>query len=514
MIAFSFADIAHLGVPRAAPADYVDTVASDGATSHWRLNESFGSTIVDVINGRNGTAFNSPTLSQTGIPGTSGDTAVLFDGSTQYVSVPYNSVFVPSGANGVSIEFWYNGTATGVALAAGGAGGSGLVAMNSNSTDKRWTIALDNAGKIRVTNDTVYVLTGPSITTVNDGSWHHIVVTINTNQDVSIFVDSQLEVTNTAPSSAGSGSPLLTFMRCIRGGYIGGTIDEVAIYPTVLTNAKIGTHYVIGAGVTSPWLTGGTVNISGGYRYHRFTSGTATLAYVQGTPNVEYLIVAGGGGGGGSPSGANNAGGGGGAGGVLIGSTVVTSDQAVTVGGGGGGGSGATGASGSNSILGSIGTAIGGGGGGVGNASGGSVGSAGGSGGGGGIGSTSKAGGSGTVGQGNNGGLGLLNLQGAGGGGGAGSVGADGTTTNGGNGGSGTEWPTGSGTYYGGGGGGARSGGSPGSGGTGGGGNGSGSGNGGAATANTGGGGGGSARTGGTTGGAGGSGIVIVRYLI
>jgi hypothetical protein len=209
-------------------------------------------------------------------------------------------------------------------------------------------------------------------------------------------------------------------------------------------------------GKTVP-LSGGTVTEPGdGYRYHTFNS-SDTLYVIEPT-EVEYLVVAGGGAG--AVSGDRTAGGGG-AGGVLTGTTILSANQAVTIGAGGISiTAGAPGGSGSNSSLGSIAASIGGGGGAGNNASDPTTGGSGGGGH-----HSDTAGAAGTSGQGNAGGRGYDSASasldfGGGGGGGAGATGgaADQSSAAGNNagaGGAGMEWPTSSGTFYAGGGGGS-----------------------------------------------------------
>ena len=279
--------------------------------------------------------------------------------------------------------------------------------------------------------------------------------------------------------------------------------------------------------------SGGTITVSGSTIYNTFTSSGNFV--VNGTGQVNYLIVGGGGGGG------DRHGGGGGAGGVVSGTfTAVTGTYAVTVGNGGAGGNyeannsspQGSGVIGGLSTVSGVNTGYGGGGGGTydGNPTG-TVGSGGGGGG------NGYAGVAGTAGQGNAGGSGLQ--PGAGGGGGAGGAGVNANTGTGGIGtaaystqllavGYGTTFAVASspntvisgGVAYIAGGGGGAAGGSPGPGGTG------GLGGGGrgdwdnsyisAGTANTGGGGGGSRSEsgGGSAGFAGGSGLVIFWYGI
>jgi len=111
-------------------------------------------------------------------------------------------------------------------------------------------------------------------------------------------------------------------------------------------------------GSTKGWIAlsniftaaGGTEYVSGGYRYHKFTS-SSNLVVQSGSTTVEALIVAGGGGG-------YEDHGGGGAGGLVYGTLTATAGTyTVTVGGGGS----ANSSNGSNSVFASLTTAAGGG---------------------------------------------------------------------------------------------------------------------------------------------------------
>lgn len=312
---------------------------------------------------------------------------------------------------------------------------------------------------------------------------------------------------------------------------IQGSTDN---YQCTLENATI---YLLYQDATKGWTadnitvetnnlvaSGGTEVISGGYKYHTFTtSGNLT---VTGGGFFEYIMVAGGGAGG------YDGGGGGGAGGLLHSSsaTITTlGTYPIVIGGGGAAVTGYTQpGSGTATTFNSL-TAVGGGAASYcapGPTYAPSNATLGGSGGGGMLTNSNQTsqGGAGTAGQGNAGGNGTAysgqNWRGAGGGG-AGAAGVDNPSGAGGDGGDGTQfsaWATAtstgaSGYYAGGGGGAAEASSTYGQGGAGGGGRGgstsSGQTTGSPGDTNTGGGGGG-ADTGSS--GAGGSGIVIIRY--
>jgi hypothetical protein len=266
---------------------------------------------------------------------------------------------------------------------------------------------------------------------------------------------------------------------------------------------------------------GGTVTVTGGYRYHTFLDSEPFWAMDPAGVTVELFGIGGGASGGRAGSGSHLGGGGGAGAYVIDGSLTVAEGLELTVAGSTGqpasqqpGNDGAT-----TTIVDVTGASLlytlpGGSGGGVPLVSSGAGKSTGANGGGGGAFSTpiSGAGGTGTF-NGGNGGGGASSRAGGG-------AGANGNGTSGvaggqkGVGGDGIEWPSGSGTRYGGGGGGAGDGGNGAAGGTGGGGGGanqsSSPANGTAGTANTGSGGGGSANTGNSGGGA--SGRVVIRY--
>ncbi len=241
---------------------YASEVLADSPLVYLKLGDTSGTTAVDSSgNGRNGTYLNSPTLNQSGIPG-SADGAVLLDGTNDNVSVPTNSIYWPSATVSVTIECWYKGTDVGTTLAAGTVGPKAFVAANVGGSDKRYVLGLDGAGKVRCYTDAQYIVTGPSTTTVNDNNWHHIVLTITASSyDTELYVDGTLQATNSTPNDAGQGSPNLVIGRNERqatNGYLAGRVDEVAVYGTKLSGARILAHYqagINGIGSASSSLT-------------------------------------------------------------------------------------------------------------------------------------------------------------------------------------------------------------------------------------------------------------------
>ena len=71
---------------------YETTIEGDGPIAYWPLKETSGTTATDLISGKNGTYVGGVTLgSASGIPGDSGTTAALLNGTSGYVSLPSNT---------------------------------------------------------------------------------------------------------------------------------------------------------------------------------------------------------------------------------------------------------------------------------------------------------------------------------------------------------------------------------------------------------------------------------------
>jgi hypothetical protein len=484
---------------------YSSEVLADSPIRYFKLDEQAGnSTAVDTAGGEDSTYFNV----------TQGVAAVVGAGiRTVAASSAYVAPRVASGLSTAwSLEFWYKYDSS-----------SGAVIWRDNTTSTAgWLMQLanSNADLVVRANGTDRTITGAGSLLTATG-WHHVVMT-SSGTSVITYIDKVAVDTWTRTAAA---STVVSTLRFGRDGsnatYYNAYYDEIAVYSTVLSAARVIVHYDTARGSTYTF---------GSYTVETFAFGPFTWTPPAGVTSYDALVVGGGGGGGVQA----NGGGAGGAGGLLwLTGQSCTPGVGISgsVGGVGAGGTASStdpGDDGGNSVLGSN-TATGGGGGGAGSS--GTTandGRAGGSGGGG-SGSTSAVnqsiGGTGTSGQGSAGAAGkgstTATNRAGGGGGGKGSAGTAAADTIGGNGGTGydasADLGTGvgeSGWFASGGGGGTQGAGSAvaGTASAGGGGAGGRSSSGAATSAdnNTGGGGGGGALV---AAGHGGSGFVAVRYL-
>jgi hypothetical protein len=219
---------------------YYDDAVADDPVSYWRLDETSGTTAADVEGANNGTYTNSPTLGQSGALAASTNKAVGFNGSNQYVTVPNSSSLAPTSQ--VTVEAWVRPNTATAGL------NSQVVSKSYSSFSPPW-------------NDYALLANGPSarpyfemtIGGVNrqvlgnfalpTATFSHLVGTYN-GSTMRLYVNGR-EVASASYSGAiaTSGQPL-QFGRLASGNnYFNGRIDEVAVYSSALSAARVLAHY-------------------------------------------------------------------------------------------------------------------------------------------------------------------------------------------------------------------------------------------------------------------------------
>lgn len=230
---------------------YYDEVMADSPLAYWRLGEASGTTAADAVGSHAGTYVGSPTL---GVAGAiAGNAAVTFNGLSQYVSVTYAELGARIGA-GISVEMWVK-KSTSVTASLCGVINDGLATAFLINDNQDVTGAAYSAGKLRVyTRDNSNSSRSHTFdgTTLNNGAWHHFAATL-TSTTFKVFIDGTekpivetLLIGSGNPNPSNFQYPILFGARSFRGVpllYTAGTIDEVAIYPTALSPARIAAHY-------------------------------------------------------------------------------------------------------------------------------------------------------------------------------------------------------------------------------------------------------------------------------
>ncbi|GAB2504797.1 hypothetical protein GCM10027063_50060 [Promicromonospora xylanilytica] len=234
-------------VSDAPRSDYADTAVQDGATHLWRLGEPSGSTrTYDWAGGEDLTVPTSVQLGTTGAITGDPNTAATFRNSSSSRLAATQRV---AGPDTFSVETWIRGSGSGRIV---GFGNNNSATGTSSSTDR--LLYVDSGGRLTfgVNDGGRETLRSPG--RVDDGDWHHVVGTLGPG-GMQLFVDG-VRVADRADVTRGqaydgywrigadtlSGWPNRSLFS---GDRYTGAIDDVAIYPTVLSAAKVLDHYTV-----------------------------------------------------------------------------------------------------------------------------------------------------------------------------------------------------------------------------------------------------------------------------
>ncbi|MGY1814261.1 PKD domain-containing protein [Blastococcus sp. SYSU D00820] len=233
---------------RGADDAYSATVLADGPEHYWRLDEPAGSRVAYDSAGFEDLALGSGVAGaqQGGLTGST-DTAASFDGTAGGIATMTNPL---RGAHTLSVEAWFStrSTAGGVLLDFGDAT-SGL----SVNHDRH--VYLDEAGRVSFGVWPGYGGVVSTTKAYNDGRWHHVVATLGPD-GIALYLDGSLAARRTDPTAA---QDFVGYWRL--GGdtrwagttdWFAGRLDEVAVYPGVLTAAQVQRHFAAGTTGSAP----------------------------------------------------------------------------------------------------------------------------------------------------------------------------------------------------------------------------------------------------------------------
>ncbi len=225
---------------------YPAGVMADAPSHYWRLGQAAGAaTSPDQASARSLTLLSAVTGGVGGALNGSTDTAAAFAGSLSGRAA--TSVAEP-GPQTFSLELWFSTTsASGGKLFGFGNSSTGT----SSSYDRH--LYLDNAGHLTfgVYNGAARTVTTER--TYNDGAWHHVVATLSATGMV-LYVDGVQSVGSAQATSAQAfdgywrlgGDALGSWPNSGSSDNFAGTLDEVAVYPTALSAARVLAHYTAG----------------------------------------------------------------------------------------------------------------------------------------------------------------------------------------------------------------------------------------------------------------------------
>jgi PKD repeat protein len=231
-----------LDVPTRPTDAYGQAVWDANPELYWRLGDSNGTAKDSGPNESNGTYRGGSTQGQLGAFDGATNKAVAFNGSDGFVSS--NTQY--SNPRNYSLESWFKTTSTqGGKIIGFGCSQTGT----SGCYDRH--IYISNDGKLTFGVWTGFTNTITTPNAVNDGQWHHVVATQSTTDGLKLYVDGALVGTNGQTDAQAYDG----YWRV--GGdnhwgccspFLDGTIDEAAVYSSVLSQATIADHFAKGGG--------------------------------------------------------------------------------------------------------------------------------------------------------------------------------------------------------------------------------------------------------------------------
>lgn len=224
---------------------YESVVKEDSPKGFWRLGEASGTSAADASgNTQTGGYKGTPTLGVRGIPGTTRDpnTSVTLNGTTQYVTVP-DSATLDLG-DIFTYEAWIKRSST---------GNPGCILDKGPQAAVLRFVTASN--KILFRRNSVLDLATSTLAITDTTTWHHIVATKN-GATVNLYIDG-VNRTGAVTNSTCANTALPLGIGADEVGttaedFFPGTLDEVAVYGTALTEARVKAHYEAGLLAFSP----------------------------------------------------------------------------------------------------------------------------------------------------------------------------------------------------------------------------------------------------------------------
>nr|WP_325210306.1 LamG-like jellyroll fold domain-containing protein [Salinibacterium sp.] len=268
--------------------DYTQAVLTDAPLSYWPLDEDSGTTAYDHAGAQDLTLAAGAARGADGI--ISESAAIDLSGTSNGFGSTQSAAPAPSA---FTLEAWVKTTSN-----RGGKiiGFGDRTTGNSGSYDRH--VYMDNSGRVWFGVHPGGVRTVNSSQSFNDGQWHHITASLGAN-GMRLHVDGMLVATRDDVTSGQEfngvwrvgGDNLSGWPSRPSSDYLNGDIDEVAVYPTVLSRQQVVSHFVA-AGNTSPLppapadAYGQSVYNDDPTLYWRLADDTATTAADSGMQNT------------------------------------------------------------------------------------------------------------------------------------------------------------------------------------------------------------------------------------
>jgi Concanavalin A-like lectin/glucanases superfamily len=220
---------------------YSSAVLADSPAGYWPLNESSGTTAFDLSgNGNNGTYSGSFTVGNAGLLLGTADTCANFTGGKMVVP---DVAPLRLGAGNISIECWINVSSL--------AAYASLFDAGSSATNRFYSCFLNASGGAGTWYGAFGGTAGhdtlPLSPSIAIGTLYYIAITSNGTTQIA-YVNTTASSTNLATAGASNDNLGVTLFGnpSTGGGLLQGKCQEFAIYPTVLSAARVTAHYNAG----------------------------------------------------------------------------------------------------------------------------------------------------------------------------------------------------------------------------------------------------------------------------
>ena len=164
--------------------------------------------------------------------------SLAFDGTDDYIDCGNGSELQIT--SDISVSCWFKTSTSGTGM---------LISKRNNAVNLYgYQLYISGVGgayylKFLVTLNGIVTYTATGSTTVDDGQWHHVLGTIDQNNQISIILDGSTEASNSIGPELfiESNSPLQLGYQMVGGSsyYFNGLMDEVSIFDALVSSSDL-----------------------------------------------------------------------------------------------------------------------------------------------------------------------------------------------------------------------------------------------------------------------------------
>ncbi|MFZ5390966.1 MAG: LamG domain-containing protein, partial [Patescibacteria group bacterium] len=199
----------------------------------WRLDEGQGSTAYNSITGGANGNISNATWTTSGKQ----SKALSFNGTSSVVTIA--SPLGSTGPNQLTLSTWLKRTRT----------ATQEYVVDSDGDESTIMILSNDKVRCNYWNGTASQYVDSNVT-ITDTNWHHVTCAFDYGNNIKVYIDGQLDNTNSAPSGVlGNGALTNSYIgaRGVIAGFFSGLIDEVKMYSYALTASDVKKDYNQGA---------------------------------------------------------------------------------------------------------------------------------------------------------------------------------------------------------------------------------------------------------------------------